>query len=162
MKMAHILLIDDENSSGNNIAEFLVENDHSVVWVPADRVSTCQDECRALLTEQEFDIVVLDIQLGAEVFAGIWVYCHLIKSELRNRWTHTIVYTKHGASNIQGANSQSMVFPIKVFVNTAGIPNESVLNSKTGGRKPLLDRIHELMSVQSNQTCNHCGQILST
>lgn len=139
--MANIILVDDREQSGKHTKESLEAEGHHVEWIQEERVGPCQDILWDALRARIWDILVLDIQLGAEVYGGIWVYNNSVQGGHRDRWKHTIVYTKHSGPNVRIATHPSHEFPIRVFVDTAGIPFENVVQSNVEGRQPLLDRI---------------------
>jgi len=81
----------------------------------------------------------------AEMYGGIWVYAKLMAGLYRERWEHTIVYTKHTGGIILDATYGSTEFPIRVFVETARISAQSVITSAKEGLRPLIARIGELV-----------------
>lgn len=142
--MAKILLVDDRQESGETTRTALASEGHTVLWIQKDRVGPCQDELWEKLNDSTWDVLILDIQLGAEIYGGIWVYNHTVQAGYRERWTHTLVYSKHAGSAIRAATHPSHEFPIRVFVETAGIDFENVIMSNVGERKALLTRIAQL------------------
>jgi len=155
--MAKIILVDDEAASGTNTESVLQDEGHSVEWVREDRLGPCQDALREILNSYHVDFLVLDMQLGKEMYAGIWLYNNLVAWGMRPKWNHTILYSKHAADNILAATYRTSPFPIKVFVHTAQIPLENVIQSMKKKRQPLVDRIDELLRSGPPAHCTQCG-----
>jgi len=82
--MAHILVIDDEESIRFSFHRFLVKENHSVVTAESYLVAI------AKMDKEEFDLIVADIHLGDGYGTDI-----LQEVLLRNLKTHVIIMTAY-------------------------------------------------------------------
>lgn len=140
-----LLVVDDFPKQADHVATACRKQGHHVDVVDEDRLEDATDAVRRLLLEHEYDVLILDMAWTSDLYAGIHLYNRLQHQDIyRDKWEHTIVYTQHTGADIRNASKQSSTFPIRIFVETAGIPFENVLNNKTHGRLPLLERLEEL------------------
>ena len=141
--MASVLIVDDNRVFAKNQQKALEDAGHTVTCVTRDYIGQFHTELLRLLAEQYWDVFVLDISLMTERFGGIWLYNKLAGGGHRERWNHTIIYTKLAGTEIASATEGDQLV-LRVFVDTSGIPFDCVMNNQVGGRQSLIDKIAEL------------------
>lgn len=157
--MPKILIIDNEEKTGEDTLREV-----QLVWpesrlVLEQRVDEAVVAVRDFLRAERFDAIVLDIGFTNDLYGGIQLYNRIAAgATLRGRWDHTIIYTKHASPNVADASSESGVFPIRVFVETAGIPVSNIVQSTRGGRGPLIEKIRQLLTSRVER-CRNCGAV---
>lgn len=152
---ASVLLIEDRREEARKKIAFLEEAGHGVEWVNEPSDPERMDSALKCLRQNRYDFLILDINLEDQ-FGGIHIYNKLIAGECRDRWMHTLVWSMYTGQRIKEATYGQFEFPIRIFVDTAGIPALNVFSSMTGGSGPILKRIEELMSLPPDP-CFVCG-----
>lgn len=153
--MAKIILLEDRPEEASRKIAFLQSARHSVNWIRRASDDERTTSASEALLASTYDFLVLDIFLE-DKFGGIHIYNRLIHSQLRKRWSHTLIWSMYTGPRVKEATYGEHEFPIRVFVETAGIPYENVFASHSGGAAPILQRIDELLSVPKDR-CPVCG-----
>jgi len=178
--MTRILLCDDNESELNYKSSILRSGNISVDEISKQTLKDMHDAARSALDAPQsapYDAVIFDVAIGAaDFYGGLQLHNKLVAGGYRNKWRHTILWTKHVFSDAanavyvrdfsRGLDSSEMEkhlgrltsFVIRMFAETAQIPYANLL--RTGGygsRNAELDRIREVVSLPAATTCAWCN-----
>jgi CheY-like chemotaxis protein len=129
MEMANFLLIEDDNTVAREKQRNLERLGHQVYWAHAPSDAGRFDSARIILQEKDIDALFLDIALE-ERFSGIFLYNRLAAA-YRELWKHTFIWSKYTNSQLREMHHGDYEFPIRVFVDTAQIPDENLFRSSS-------------------------------
>lgn len=156
--MSSIIWIEDQTERVTKLISDFLDNGHTVDWIDEPSDVERYDLAREKLREKEYDFLLLDIALE-DKFGGIHLYNKLVGGQYRSRWKNTIVWSRYTGPRILEAKYGKHEFPIRVFVQTAGIPIQNVLNAVVGGTSTVLNRIAEL-EKETSPKCYVCNRDL--
>lgn len=154
-KTGSVLIIEDVLRAAERIRDRLIGCGHHAEMICEEYVGDFYDSVRNRpFAERVWDVLVLDVNFHTEHFGGIWLHNKLARNH-RDRWKHTIVYTRYGGTTVAGATDDPTTheaFVMRVFADTAGIPFDCVLSNKVKGDQPLIDKINELLNCDAPGT----------
>ncbi len=163
--MATILMIEDLPNKAIARQTSLEKAGHEVVAVVQERLSDFIDEAKNHLADRRFDFLLLDMNLHGDQWGGASFYNWLCHSAFRNHWDHTIVTTMYwGGSKPRTYDPGTPdAFILRIFAETAGIPQENILPAAHGqqGRsnhESLVDRIAAILTEPPPARCPSCGE----
>lgn len=166
--MSSVLVVDDRVDLGEKTVEALrnagflaelVAREYSGEFYDAIRLGYFGQEEREALGVEAWDALVMDINWHTDKWGGIWLYNKLAKYH-RECWNHTVIYTKYAGTRLPVANEdEGELFKLRIFVDSAGIPYDCVLDNVSGGRPKLVRKLEELgLKPQGGAHGGHPGQ----
>lgn len=163
--MRSALLVDDNGSERETKEKLLRSIGLSVFAPEAERVSDFHDGLVQVFNQGStvFDLLVLDIVIGVDLFGGIDLYNKLVDGGYRARWRNVFIWTKQTYDDIAKASfrkrdSSNEQYILRVFCETAGIPYGNVQRSDHGGVKNLKEKVTEILALPGDKICRQCGR----
>ncbi len=145
----NVLLVEDRKDGANLVNNQLADK-HHVRWVDAPTDAELFKAVAKHLEESQWDVLCLDIRLQ-DRYGGIHLHNKLKSSGLGDRWTHTIVLSMYASpATVSESVWPQDEFPIRIFIETAGIPVENVIYKETSAGK-IAQRIDKLGSAKESK-----------